>query len=198
VVPGGTYQATAYVSYYDHGTGSWNIQYDSFANVSNNAFRNSVQVTDTGTDTWKTAVIPLPDAALTNRENGHTDLRLNIGVGTQAIGRVAFAVTGDNVVPVHLVSAQPTAPVVTQQPQDATGSATADATFTAQATGDPAPLVQWQSMPVGGAWTDVPGATATTLTVNHPPTSADGTQYRAVFVNLAGSSTSDPATLHVQ
>jgi hypothetical protein len=105
VVPGGTYQASANVSYFDHGTGSWDIQYDSFADVPNNAFRDSVHVTDTGTDTWKTAVVPLPDAALSNRENGSTDLRFNIGVGTQAIGRVAFTVTGDNVVPVHLCSA---------------------------------------------------------------------------------------------
>ena len=97
VVPGGTYQATAYVSYYDHGTGSWDIQYDSFANVANNAFRDSVRVTNTNTDTWKTAVVPLPDSAFSNRENGQTDLRLNIGVGTQTIGRVSFAVTGANV-----------------------------------------------------------------------------------------------------
>ncbi|GAA5191231.1 glycoside hydrolase family 3 C-terminal domain-containing protein [Rugosimonospora acidiphila] len=105
IVPGGTYQATAYVTYYDHGTGSWDIQYDSFAAVSNNAFRDSVRVTDTGTDTWKTVAVPLPDAALSNRENGSTDLRLNIGVGAQSIGRVALSVTGDNVVPVQLCQA---------------------------------------------------------------------------------------------
>jgi beta-glucosidase len=198
VVPGGTYQANAYVSYYDHGTGSWDIQYDSFADVPNNAFRDSVHVTDTNSDTWKTAVVPLPDAALTNRENGQTDLRLNIGVGAQAIGRVAFTVTGDNVVPVHLCSAQPTVPAVSLQPQDATVAAGSDASFTAQATADPTALVQWQTEPLGGVWTDVPGATTTTLTVNAPPVSADGTQYRAVFTNLAGSSTTDPATLHVQ
>jgi beta-glucosidase-like glycosyl hydrolase len=107
VVPGGSYQATAYVSYYDHGTGSWDIQYDSFADVSNNAFRDSVQVTDTGTDTWKTAAVPLPDAAFSNRENGSTDLRLNIGVGTQSIGRVGLTVTGAGVVPVHLCQSAP-------------------------------------------------------------------------------------------
>jgi beta-glucosidase len=195
-VPGGTYQASAYVSYYDHGTASWDIQYDSFATVSNNAFRDSVRVTDTNTDTWKTAVVPLPDAALSNRENGQTDLRFNIGVGTQAIGRVSFAVTGSNVLPVHLCSAQPAAPAVTVQPQDATVSAGSDASFTAHATGDPAPLVQWQSKTPTGAWTDVPGATTTTLPVS--PATADGNQYQAVFSNLAGSSTSDPATLHVQ
>ncbi|WP_203919451.1 glycoside hydrolase family 3 C-terminal domain-containing protein [Rugosimonospora africana] len=198
VVPGGTYQATAYVSYYDHGTGSWDIQYDSFADVSNNAFRDSVRVTDTGTDTWKTAVVPLPDAALSNRENGSTDLRLNIGVGAQAIGRIGLSVTGDNVVPVHLCpAAEPTAPAVTVAPAGVTVAAGGTATFTAQATGDPGPLVHWQSMAPGGDWADVPGATGTTLSVAGVPASADGTGYRAVFVNVAGTTTTDPATLHV-
>jgi beta-glucosidase-like glycosyl hydrolase len=198
VVPGGTYQATAYVSYFDHGTGSWDIQYDSFADVSNNAYRDSVRVTDTNTDTWKTEQIPLPDAAFANRENNHSDLRLNIGAGAQAIGRIAFTVAGDNVVPIHLVSAPPSTPVVTQQPSDATASPTTDASFTVYAVGDPVPLVQWQSAAPGGAWADVPNATTNTLTVSHPPAAADGTQYRAVFVNVAGTTTSDPATLHVQ
>jgi hypothetical protein len=59
--------------------------------------------------------------------------------------------------------------------------------------------VQWQSQPAGtGSWSDVPGATSTTLTVNNVAASDDGTQYRAVFVNAAGSTTSNPATLHVQ
>jgi beta-glucosidase-like glycosyl hydrolase len=197
VVPGGTYQANAYVTYYDHGTGSWDIQYDSFANVPNNAFRDSVRVQDTGTDTWKTAVVPLPDAALRNRENGSTDLRLNIGAGSQEIGRVAFAVTGSNVVPVHMCSAQPTAPGVTRQPQDATVSTGSDATFSAQAIGDPTPRVQWQSKAGSGDWADVPGATSTTFTVKAAVAGDDGNQYRAVFVNAAGSNTTDPATLHV-
>jgi hypothetical protein len=125
-------------------------------------------------------------------------MRLNIGVGTQAIGRIAFSVTGDNVVPIHLVPAPPSAPVVTQQPADATASATTDATFTGYAVGEPAPLVHWQSAAPGADWADVPNATANTLTVSHPAATADGTQYRAVFVNLAGTTTSDPATLHVQ
>jgi len=58
--------------------------------------------------------------------------------------------------------------------------------------------VQWQSESPGGAWADLPGAITTTLTVSAPPVSADGTQYRAGFTNLAGSTTTDPATLHVQ
>ncbi|WP_326950654.1 glycoside hydrolase family 3 C-terminal domain-containing protein [Amycolatopsis sp. NBC_01307] len=192
VVPGGSYQATAYVSYFDRGTGSWNIQYDSGADVPNNAYRESAAVTGEDTGTWRTAVVPLPDAAFANRENNHSDLRLNIGTGGLAIGRIAVTVTGGDVVPIQLTSAEPTAPVVSQQPQDAT--AAPDATFTAYAVGDPAPLVRWQQWLPGGEWADVPAATSPTLTVSG---AADGTQYRAVFTNLAGSTTSDPATLHV-
>jgi hypothetical protein len=50
---------------------------------------------------------------------------------------------------------------------------------------------------VGGSWTDVSGAISATLTVNNAAASDDGTQYRAVFTDVAGSTTSDPATLHV-
>ncbi|WP_063778055.1 glycoside hydrolase family 3 C-terminal domain-containing protein [Lentzea aerocolonigenes] len=103
VVPGGRYQATAHVDYFDRGTGSWNIQYDSFGDVGNNAYRDSVFVRNMGTETWQTAVIPLPEAAFTSRQNNHADLRLQIGTGGQAIGRVRFVVSGDNVVPIHLM-----------------------------------------------------------------------------------------------
>ncbi len=42
------------------------------------------------------------------------------------------------------------------------------------------------------------GATSATLTVNNVAASDDGTQYRAVFTNVAGSTTTDPATVHVR
>jgi hypothetical protein len=192
LVPGGDYQATAYVTYFDHGTGSWNIQYDSA--VPNAAYQNSPRITDTNTDMWKTAVIPLPDAAFSNRENGGSDLRLNIGVGAQTIGRVAFTVAGNNVLAMHLASPQPAAPVITTQPQNASAGSS-PVTFTATATGDPAPMVQWQSLTANGTWADLTGATGSTLTLPQPLTYPVGTQFRATFANLAGSATSDPATL---
>jgi beta-glucosidase-like glycosyl hydrolase len=198
IVPGGQYDATAYVTYYDHGTGTWDIQYDSYANVNNPAFRDSQRVTDTNTDIWKTAQIPLPEANFRNRENGGTDFRLNIGVGQQDIARIAVSVTGAGVVPVHLVSTQPTPPTVTTQPEDATAAAGSQTTFTAHATGDPAPVVQWQSSTSGGPWTDIADAASATLTVSKVTAADDGTQYRAQFRNVADSTTSDPATLHVQ
>jgi predicted alpha-1,2-mannosidase len=193
LIPGGNYQAAAYVSYFDHGTGSWNIQYDSA--TPDAAYENSPQITDTNTDTWKTAVIPLAGAKFGNRENGGTDLRLNIGGGGQVIGRVAFTVVGDNVLALHLASAQPVAPTVTTQPQDATATG-GSVSFTATATGDPQPTVQWQSMAPGGDWANINASTGTTLTLPDPQNYADGTEFRASFSNLAGSASSDPAMLH--
>jgi hypothetical protein len=56
-------------------------------------------------------------------------------------------------------------------------------------------VVQWQESPPGGGWTDVSGATSTTLTLSSPQNYPSATQFRAVFTNLAGSAASDPATL---
>ncbi|MGY1815625.1 hypothetical protein [Blastococcus sp. SYSU D00820] len=87
----------------------------------------------------------------------------------------------------------PVLPVVTGEPAGATVPAGAPVTLTAAAVGSPAPAVRWQVSRDGGAtWTDVAGATATTLT-----TSADGgtTLYRAVFTNAAGSVPTTPATV---
>ncbi|WP_394619900.1 glycoside hydrolase family 3 C-terminal domain-containing protein [Lentzea sp. JNUCC 0626] len=103
IVPGGSYQAAAHVTYFDRGTATWNIQYDSYGNVGNNAYRDSAFVTNTGSETWKTAVIPLPEAALLSRQNNHSDLRLQIGTNGQAIGQVKFVVGGGDVVPIHLM-----------------------------------------------------------------------------------------------
>ena len=66
-------------------------------------------------------------------------------------------------------------------------------TFTAAATGDPAPTVQWQRF-VDGGWQDIARATSTTLRVT-ANRGVVGQQYRAVFTNALGSVTSDVATL---
>jgi len=94
-------------------------------------------------------------------------------------------------------------PVVTTQPVDATTTfapapTSYSAQFTAAASGSPPPTVQWQvSTDHGSSFTDIAGATNPTLTVNNPPISADGTQYRAVFSNAQGTDTSGAATLRV-
>ena len=94
--------------------------------------------------------------------------------------------------------ARAVAPVVTTQPASVTVDLGKKATFTAAASGQPAPSVQWQSQAPGKtAWTDVPKADGTTLKVT-ATAAVDGTAYRAVFTNTSGTATSSPATLTVR
>jgi CSLREA domain-containing protein len=69
------------------------------------------------------------------------------------------------------------------------------ATFTASSSGFPTPTVQWQ-VSTGGPFTDIPGATSTTLMFT-ATTADNGNQYRAVFTNTSGTATSTAATLTV-
>ena len=95
------------------------------------------------------------------------------------------------------VAASAVAPVVTLHPASVTAPANTFTTFTAAATGEPAPTVQWQVSTDGGAtWTSLRGGTASTLTVPVFAVS-DGYRYRAVFTNSQGSAATDPATLTV-
>jgi hypothetical protein len=87
-------------------------------------------------------------------------------------------------------------PSITQQPSATTVNAGQTATFMATASGTPAPTVQWQVSVNGGAFTDIPGATSTTLSVT-ATASDNGNRYQAVFTNSAGSATSSAATLTV-
>jgi hypothetical protein len=58
--------------------------------------------------------------------------------------------------------------------------------------------VQWQLSTNGGStWSDIAGATSTTLAITKVPASDNGDQFRAVFTNSAGSATTNPATLMV-
>jgi hypothetical protein len=68
-------------------------------------------------------------------------------------------------------------------------------TFTAAATGVPDPTVQWQVLTPGGSWTDISGATSTTLTFA-ASAGQSGNRYRAVFSNgAAPDATSESALL---
>jgi hypothetical protein len=90
------------------------------------------------------------------------------------------------------------APIVTVNPTNRTASAGQTATFTAAATGNPAPTVQWQVSTDGGAsYTDIAGATSTTLTLLGVTASQNGYKYRAVFTNSVDSSTTTAADLTV-
>jgi hypothetical protein len=93
----------------------------------------------------------------------------------------------------------PNAPVVSTQPSNQSVSAGGTATFTVSASGNPTPTVQWQvSTSNGGAFTDIAGATSTTLTLTNTTVAMSGYQYRAVFSNgTLPNATSNPATLSV-
>ena len=90
-----------------------------------------------------------------------------------------------------------TAPAITMSPASVTVAAGATAIFTAAATGNPTPTVQWQVSAGGGAFTNVAGATSTTLSITGTTTAMNGNKYQAVFTNSVGSATTAAATLTV-
>jgi hypothetical protein len=89
------------------------------------------------------------------------------------------------------------APKVTTQPVNQTVAVGATVTFSAAASGEPAPSVQWQvSTNSGFTWTAIPSATSTTLTFT-ATAAENGARYRAVFKNGGGTATTRAATLKV-
>lgn len=89
------------------------------------------------------------------------------------------------------------APVITTQPLSQTVQPGTTVSFTAAASGFPAPTVQWQRSTNGGtSFSDVATATSTTYTFT-AAAGDDQSQYRAVFTNPTGSATSSAATLRV-
>ncbi len=90
-----------------------------------------------------------------------------------------------------------TAPVVTTNPTNQSAIAGHTVTFTAAASGNPAPTVQWQISTNGGTtYTNISGATSATL--NFTTTLAqNGAKFRAVFTNAQGTITTTAATLTV-
>ena len=100
------------------------------------------------------------------------------------------------------VNAASTAPSITTQPSAQSVVAGSTATFTAAASGTPAPTWQWQRSTNGGStWTDISGATAASYTT--PATTVtggsanSGDQYRAVATNSAGAATTSAVALTV-
>jgi hypothetical protein len=87
-------------------------------------------------------------------------------------------------------------PEIVADPASQTVPSGTTATFTAEALGSPAPSVQWQVSTDGGlTFTNVPGATATTLTLTNPTTALSGDLYQAVFRSGSAVATSTLARL---
>jgi alpha-tubulin suppressor-like RCC1 family protein len=96
-------------------------------------------------------------------------------------------------------------PAFTTQPKSTTITAGTNTTFTAAATGRPAPTYQWQSDPPDSAtWTNLSnsalygGVTTGTLTITAAPGSLNGSRYRCIASNGADwDATSNTAILTV-
>jgi uncharacterized membrane protein YtjA (UPF0391 family) len=99
---------------------------------------------------------------------------------------------------------QPVAPQITVEPESQSAGLNDNVTLTAAASGVPTPNVQWQvSTNDGATWADLPpsaGESPTSYTVELDDGefgTYTGSEIRAVFTNVAGSATTNPATLTV-
>ena len=110
--------------------------------------------------------------------------------------RAVFTNTVGNATTTAATLTVDTAPAITVNPSNQTVTAGSNVSFAAGASGNPAPTVQWQVSSNGGAFSNVGGATSTTLTFT-TTASQNGNQYRAVFSNAAANATTTAATLTV-
>ena len=83
------------------------------------------------------------------------------------------------------------------QPTDKSVIEGETATFTVNATGSEPLSYQWQQNMNGSGWTDITGEINDTYTTGKTTMDMNGTQYRCVVSNSAGSVISDAATLTV-
>ncbi|HMY74982.1 MAG TPA: BACON domain-containing carbohydrate-binding protein, partial [Blastocatellia bacterium] len=90
-----------------------------------------------------------------------------------------------------------TPPVITSQPVNQIAPPGAGVTFTAAATGNPAPTVQWQVSADGVNFSNLPGATGSVLTLPNLTLALNGNRYRAVFANTCATVPSNVVTLTV-
>lgn len=88
------------------------------------------------------------------------------------------------------------APIVTANPTDQAVTVGATATFTAAASGNPTPTVQWEQ-DIDSTWTPISGATSASFTTPSTTLAMHYTQYRAVFTNSEGTATTLGAFLRV-
>jgi hypothetical protein len=89
-------------------------------------------------------------------------------------------------------------PTILANPVSQTVASGTTATFTASASGWPAPTVQWQVSTDGGnSYADIAGAISATLTLSNTAKSQSGYHCRAVFKNILGTTDTKDAILTV-
>ncbi|MEY8233338.1 S-layer homology domain-containing protein [Oscillospiraceae bacterium 50-16] len=129
------------------------------------------------------------NGTITNNSNsqGITGTGTIEGRGTlTGTGTIAPTITDNMVSP----------PVFTTPPSNATVSALASVTFTAEAAGKPVPTYQWQ-VDKGSGWEDISDATNSRYTISTTSGNMSGWQYRCIATNSEGSAESSAATLTV-
>lgn len=115
----------------------------------------------------------------------------------RAIATNSVSVTTSNAATLT-VNPTPVIPSFGTQPTSASVTEGQPAGFTVAVNGTPTPTVQWQlSSNSGSTWSNINGATALTFSIPSTTFSSNGTQYRAVASNTAGSANSNAATLTV-
>jgi hypothetical protein len=149
------------------------------------------QVSGDGGKTWSTA----PGLSANSTTYSFIASTAESGYEYQAV--FTNAVGSATSLPAGLAVA-PLAPKVTTQPLSQVVTSGSSATFSAAASGDPTPTVQWQvNMNNGQGWGYIANATSPSYTVNDVTSAESGYQYQAVFTNGAGSVTTDAATLNI-
>jgi len=81
--PPGDYDCIAEVEYFDHGGGSFKIEYDSTDDDATHKETRSVAITTAGT--WRKVSIPLPACRFSGRQNYSADFRINGVVAIRSI-----------------------------------------------------------------------------------------------------------------
>jgi len=134
----GDYSATFTISYYDQGTGSFQVQYD---NGTSNPYQAATpDIPLTGTDTWKTATVTATDAYFGGLQHSGADFRLRNGSGQVTVHSVVVHISGDGVAnvtdfpPAVAITAPAAGATVTPTPT-VTGTSEPDATVTVTADG---------------------------------------------------------------
>jgi hypothetical protein len=159
----------------------------------------SQTVTTGAAVTFTAAANGSPSPTFQWRKNG-----TNINGATSASYTIASATTGDagtySVVATNSAGSATSnnavltvnaAPAITTQPLSQTANAGAAVTFTAAASGSPAPTFQWRKNGV-----NITGATSASFTIPNASAGDAGT-YSVVATNSAGSATSNNAVLTV-
>jgi len=148
---------------------------------------NPATVAFAAADTSKTSTLTISTTAATPAGSGSFTVKAE---NTAVVGN---SNTGNGTL---TVNAPCTAPVLTTQPAAQSITYGANASFSAAASGAPAPTEQWQ-VNAGSGFTNLTGETGATLTLTKPGVASGGNLYRAVFTNGCGSVNSNSVALTV-